>query len=62
MFCYSRLTFMPMSYLYGRKFVGPITPLIQQLREEIYSKPYKQIKWSRVRHVCAEYLIAVDTI
>ncbi|EXC33648.1 hypothetical protein L484_013845 [Morus notabilis] len=57
MFCYSRLTFMPMSYLYGKKFVGPITPLIHQLREEIYSEPYEQIKWSKMRHVCATPLM-----
>lgn len=45
---------MPMSYFYGRKFVGAITPLIQQLREEIYNEPYKNIKWSKMRHVCAK--------
>ncbi|KAH7521907.1 hypothetical protein FEM48_Zijuj07G0081700 [Ziziphus jujuba var. spinosa] len=54
MFCYCRLTLMPMSYFYGKRFVGPITPLIQQLREEIYHQPYNQIKWPRVRHFCAE--------
>nr|XP_048333124.1 lupeol synthase-like isoform X2 [Ziziphus jujuba var. spinosa] len=54
MFCYCRLTFMPMSYFYGKRFVGSITPLIQQLREEIYNQPYNQIKWPRVRHFCAK--------
>ncbi|KAH7521896.1 hypothetical protein FEM48_Zijuj07G0080600 [Ziziphus jujuba var. spinosa] len=54
MFCYCRLTFMPMPYFYGKRFVGPITPLIQQLREEIYNQPYNQIKWPRVRHFCAK--------
>ncbi|XP_030462926.1 beta-amyrin synthase-like isoform X1 [Syzygium oleosum] len=53
MFCYCRLTYMPMSYLYGRKFVGPITPLIKQIREEIYNEPYDQISWWKVRHLCA---------
>ncbi|KAM6586390.1 hypothetical protein CsatA_008995 [Cannabis sativa] len=52
--CYSRLTYLPMSYLYGKKFVGPITPLIEELREEIYNEPYKQIKWTNMRHVCAK--------
>ncbi|GMN65193.1 hypothetical protein TIFTF001_034264 [Ficus carica] len=52
MLCYCRLTYMPMSYLYGRKFVGPITPLVQQLREEIYNEHYKKIMWSKMRHVC----------
>lgn len=53
MFCYCRLTYMPMSYLYGKKFVGPITPLIKQIREEIYNEPYDQISWWRIRHLCA---------
>ncbi|XP_060671355.1 beta-amyrin synthase 1-like [Ziziphus jujuba] len=54
MLCYYNLTFMPMSYLYGKRFVGAITPLIQQLREEIYNQPYDQIKWAKVRHCCAK--------
>ncbi|KHG20397.1 Lupeol synthase [Gossypium arboreum] len=54
MFCYCRLTYMPMSYLYGRKFVGPITPLISQLREEFHIEPYNEIDWSTKRHLCAK--------
>ncbi|KAJ9189949.1 hypothetical protein P3X46_001193 [Hevea brasiliensis] len=54
MFCYCRLTYMPMSYLYGKRFVGPITPLILQIREEIYNEPYHEIKWKSVRHLCAK--------
>ncbi|KAF3432237.1 hypothetical protein FNV43_RR26976 [Rhamnella rubrinervis] len=54
MFCYFRLTFLPMSYLYGKRFVGTVTPLIKQLREEIYNRPYNEIKWSKVRHLCAK--------
>ncbi|KAF3450091.1 hypothetical protein FNV43_RR06171 [Rhamnella rubrinervis] len=54
MFCYCRLVYMPMSYLYGKRFVGPITPLIIQLREEIYNQPYNEIEWSKVRHSCAK--------
>ncbi|KAK4743658.1 hypothetical protein SAY87_009970 [Trapa incisa] len=54
MFCYCRLTYMPMSYLYGKKFVGPITPLIKQIRQEIYNEPYEEIKWWKVRHLCAK--------
>ncbi|XP_027102483.1 beta-amyrin synthase-like [Coffea arabica] len=51
--CYCRLIYMPMSYLYGKRFVGPITPLILQLREELYAEPYDQINWRKVRHICA---------
>nr|VDC94822.1 unnamed protein product [Brassica oleracea] len=37
--CHTRMVYMPMSYLYGKRFVGPITPLIMQLREELYLQP-----------------------
>nr|UTU07507.1 oxidosqualene cyclase 3 [Ailanthus altissimus] len=51
---YCRLTYMPMSYLYGKRFVGPITPLILQLREELYTQTYNEINWSKTRHLCAK--------
>ncbi|XP_011085901.1 beta-amyrin synthase-like [Sesamum indicum] len=54
MMCYCRMVYMPMSYLYGKRFVGPITPLILQLREELYDQPYEQINWRSVRHRCAK--------
>ncbi|KAJ8421448.1 hypothetical protein Cgig2_025397 [Carnegiea gigantea] len=53
MWCYCRMVYMPMSYLYGKRFVGPITPLIKQLREELYNEPFEQINWRNVRHMCA---------
>ncbi|KAI9159610.1 hypothetical protein LWI28_000157 [Acer negundo] len=56
MWCYCRLVYMPLSYLYGKRFVGPITPLIQQLREELHTQPYNQINWRKVRHLCAKPL------
>ncbi|KAG2725920.1 hypothetical protein I3760_01G088600 [Carya illinoinensis] len=54
MWCYCRMVYMPMSYLYGKRFVGPITPLILQLREELYNEPYNEINWRSVRHLCAK--------
>ncbi|CAA2983748.1 beta-amyrin synthase [Olea europaea subsp. europaea] len=54
MWCYCRMVYMPMSYLYGKRFVGPITPLVLQLREELYDQPYDEINWRKVRHVCAK--------
>ncbi|KAE8658698.1 Beta-amyrin synthase [Hibiscus syriacus] len=51
--CYCRMVYMPMSYLYGKRFVGPITPLIKQLREELYLQPYNKINWKKIRHLCA---------
>ncbi|KAL4585020.1 hypothetical protein LXL04_009633 [Taraxacum kok-saghyz] len=52
--CYCRMIYMPMSYLYGKRFIGPITPLILQLRKELYSIPYHEVNWRKVRHLCAK--------
>uniref|UniRef100_A0A803Q800 Squalene cyclase N-terminal domain-containing protein n=1 Tax=Cannabis sativa TaxID=3483 RepID=A0A803Q800_CANSA len=52
--CYSRMVYMPMSYLYGKRFVCPITPLISQLRVELHTQPYDEINWRKVRHFCAK--------
>ncbi|XP_059665451.1 dammarenediol II synthase-like isoform X2 [Cornus florida] len=54
MWCYCRTTYMPMSYLYGRKFVGPITDLVKSLRQELHPKPYDEIDWNKARHECCE--------
>ncbi|XP_039172111.1 beta-amyrin synthase [Eucalyptus grandis] len=54
MWCYCRMVYMPMSYLYGKRFVGPITPLVQQLREELHTQPYDTICWRKVCHLCAK--------
>ncbi|XP_074268306.1 beta-amyrin synthase-like [Silene latifolia] len=53
MWCYCRMLYMPMSYLYGKRFVGPITPLITLLREELFNEPFEQINWKNARHLCA---------
>ncbi|XP_050289368.1 beta-amyrin synthase-like isoform X1 [Quercus robur] len=54
MWIYCRLVYLPFSYLYGRRFVGPITPLILQLREELYTQPYSEVNWVKARHQCAK--------
>ncbi|XP_061352217.1 beta-amyrin synthase-like isoform X4 [Gastrolobium bilobum] len=54
MWCYCRLVYLPMSYLYGKRFVGPVTPLVLQLREEIFIQPYHKINWKKARHACAK--------
>ncbi|KAE8038274.1 hypothetical protein FH972_010800 [Carpinus fangiana] len=41
----------------ARKWIldhGPITPLILQLREELYTQPYNEVNWKKVRHLCAK--------
>ncbi|XAR69578.1 Beta-amyrin synthase [Bertholletia excelsa] len=54
MWCYCRMVYMPMSYLYGKRFVGPITDLVLELRKELYSQPYDTVNWKKVRHLCAK--------
>ncbi|KAF2321470.1 hypothetical protein GH714_000014 [Hevea brasiliensis] len=54
MLCYFRMTYLPMSYLYGKRFVASITPLILELREEIFNQPYDEINWKSLRHLCAK--------
>ncbi|XP_058203406.1 dammarenediol II synthase-like [Rhododendron vialii] len=54
MWCYTRTTYMAMSYLYGRKSVGPITELVKSLRQEMYTQPYEEIDWNKTRHSCCK--------
>ncbi|KAI8563347.1 hypothetical protein RHMOL_Rhmol03G0104900 [Rhododendron molle] len=54
MWCYCRTTYMPMSYLYGKKYHGPITDLVKSLRQEIHTKPYEEICWNKGRHNCCK--------
>lgn len=51
---YFRDTFMALSYLYGKKFVATPTPLILQLRQELYPQTYADIVWSQARNRCAK--------
>ncbi|KAB1212026.1 Lupeol synthase [Morella rubra] len=56
MLCYCRLVYMPMSYLYGKRFVGPITELVQSLRRELYEEPYHLLNWNKARYIVAKSL------
>ncbi|KAL7409222.1 terpene synthase [Mrakia frigida] len=38
-----RNVYFPMAYLYSKKFQTPITPLILELRSELYLEPYDQV-------------------
>lgn len=59
MLCYCRLVYMPMSYLYGKRFVGPITKLVKSLREELYNQPYDQINWNKARNTVAKVRLMI---
>ncbi|KAM4087875.1 hypothetical protein ACB094_07G028700 [Castanea mollissima] len=54
MWCHCRMVYLPMSYLYGRRYVGPINGIILSLRRELYTQPYHQINWDQARNLCAK--------
>lgn len=51
-FC--RLVYLPISYLFGKRFVSQITNLVLALREELYVEPYHKIDWSKACDTCAK--------
>ncbi|KAK4587597.1 hypothetical protein RGQ29_018848 [Quercus rubra] len=54
MWSHCRMVYLPMSYLYGKRFVGPITSTIRSLRKELYTVPYHEIDWNEARNLCAK--------
>ncbi|GER49888.1 cycloartenol synthase [Striga asiatica] len=54
MWCHCRMVYLPMSYLYGKRFVGPINQTILSLRKELYIQAYHQIDWDLARNQCAK--------
>lgn len=54
MWCHCRMVYLPMSYLYGKRFVGPLTPTVFSLRKELYTVPYDHVDWNQARNLCAK--------
>ncbi|KAI3767634.1 hypothetical protein L2E82_17932 [Cichorium intybus] len=54
MWCHCRMVYLPMSYLYGKRFVGPITSTVLALRKELFTVPYHDIDWNEARNLCAK--------
>ncbi|XP_024030983.1 cycloartenol synthase 2 isoform X2 [Morus notabilis] len=50
--CHCRMVYLPMCYLYGKKFVGSITPMVLSLRKELFTVPYNEIDWNKARNLC----------
>eukprot|EP00607_Mallomonas_marina_P010769 CAMPEP_0182422772 /NCGR_PEP_ID=MMETSP1167-20130531/8545_1 /TAXON_ID=2988 /ORGANISM="Mallomonas Sp, Strain CCMP3275" /LENGTH=689 /DNA_ID=CAMNT_0024601113 /DNA_START=357 /DNA_END=2426 /DNA_ORIENTATION=+ len=58
MWCHSRMVYLPMCYLYGKRYSADISkdPLLQQLRIELYTQGtnYDHINWDKYRQTCAD--------
>lgn len=54
MYNHTRLIYLGMSYLYGRRFTAPLTLAIEQLRRELFDQPYELIDFTKARCSLAE--------
>ncbi|TKY46466.1 Cycloartenol synthase 2 [Spatholobus suberectus] len=45
---------LPMSYLYGRRFVGSMDAIVLSLRTELYTLPYHLLNWNQAKNLCAK--------
>ena len=54
LWCHARMVYLPMAYLYGTSSQCELTPLLLQLREEIYAEPYAGISWASNRNTISE--------
>ena len=52
--CHSRMVYLPMAYCYGKRITSNITPLIKELRGELYTTEYQSIQWKSCRDLVAD--------
>jgi len=45
--------YLPMSYVYGVRGTGKLTPLVLSLRKELHSTSYDRVDWNAARNQCA---------
>jgi squalene/oxidosqualene cyclase-like protein len=50
MYNHTRLIYLGIGYLYGRRTTAPLSPLLRELRSELYEAPYEQIDFGAWRH------------
>lgn len=53
MYNHTRLIYLGIGYLYGRRYTASPTPLTEALRRELYDEPYESIDFARHRHALA---------
>jgi lanosterol synthase len=49
-----RQVFLPMSFIYSKRYSYKETPLILQLRQELFVEPYESINWASHRNTISE--------
>jgi len=53
LYCHTRLIYLGMSFLFGKRFCRPVDSLCRSLREELYSTAYDTIDFRATRNRCA---------
>lgn len=53
LWCHCRMVYLPMCYLYAKRFTAPMDDTLLSLREELYCEPYASIPWLRHLHSVA---------
>ncbi|KAJ0424939.1 terpenoid cyclases/protein prenyltransferase alpha-alpha toroid [Aspergillus carlsbadensis] len=48
-----RQVFLPMSYIWSRKWTMPETQVVRDLREELFTQPWESIEWAAHRNTIA---------
>lgn len=48
-----RIVYLPMSYLYAKRFVTPLTNVLADIRDEIYPTRYADVDWDEARGAVA---------
>ena len=51
--CHARMVYLPVSYLYGRRWRVPEAPILAELRDELYNRPYREVDFHRARELVA---------
>ncbi|HET7543061.1 MAG TPA: terpene cyclase/mutase family protein [Polyangiaceae bacterium] len=49
LWCHCRMVYLPLSYLYGGKRAATLSPILRELRRELYPQGYDQVDWDRAR-------------
>ncbi|MFY2559173.1 2,3-oxidosqualene cyclase [Corallococcus terminator] len=50
LWCHCRMVYLPMGWLYGRRARAQETPLLTELRRELYPLPYTDVDWKASRN------------
>jgi squalene/oxidosqualene cyclase-like protein len=55
LWCHCRMVYLPMGYIYCSRFTPNVKedPLLQSLRQELYTESYDHINWDKHRQDCA---------